>query len=870
MDAAAWERRKDILGRAMELGEAERASFIESESANDVELAADLRSLLIHVETPDPRFDDFLSWNPFGEPGAGADLTGVGVSEGTTVGRYRVLRLIASGGMSDVYEADQDYPARSVALKLLRPTHPLMDGEVLRRFELEASMQGMLKHPGIAQVYDAGVAELGAMGERPFLAMELIDGESLLDHAEGKRSGNPAAPLNLRERLQLLVRICEAAGHAHERGIIHRDLKPSNILVDRFGQPKLIDFGIARISRDAEEDARTMMTRAGEVLGTVGYMSPEQLAGDAAGVTTRSDVYSLGVIAYRLLTGEYPYGRMKDVATAAEAIRLREPDAPSGHKRELRGDLDAIILKAIEKAPERRYATASAMGEDISRYLRNEPIEAKPISGLERARKFVKRNRGLVVASASVILALTVGLAIASFEAVQAYQAQKRAEKRAEDLRALITGFRAVEGRLSTISGTLESRWEILKPLLGPLERLGSEGVDDPRLAVELAILNMRVAEVRGGLSHLNYGERGVAEQSYRRARRLLDGALGRLGPTRELMDMRQQLTSELGMLIAYSHPAPTGPIEGFGVVREQADRAKEWSRREPDNLDAWDFASAGAAEVIRISEFVGPRCTAESFEDWSGCLEPPARKPESEEEISRVALGVFRRAVALGRVESARERMGIREDLATPAFAEAERALELALDASPGDLNLELTLADVFRYRGELAMRQRRFGIAAECYGDASRRYCGIAVEHGDLAGAWMMTCLAGREHAGALVEAGDFGAARGAALQAASIALDLVRRDPLDTRVRGILGDTIAVLVRADIALAAGVKDEAERARILGEASSLLDLGEELILLQVEAGSDGGSSSADWQETAELRARIRRSGGPRGQAGA
>ncbi|MBL8887018.1 MAG: serine/threonine protein kinase, partial [Phycisphaerales bacterium] len=347
---ASWEKRKQLLADALEMPEAERESFLLTAAAGDTELHKDIASLLKYAVEPDERFDAVLlltePWltdtkqaarshdesegnSQTGEPQGDSSFREAAhwLRPGSIIGHYKILRLIGSGGMGDVFEAEQDRPRRLVALKVLRagPTSP----DSQRRFEFEAELLGRLHHPGIAQVYEAGAFRPGESTPIRFLAMELVTGTPLIEYAQN-------AKLDLRERLQLLVRVCEAVEHAHQRGVIHRDLKPANILIEsasradaaggRVGQPKLLDFGIARSVDNANTDnPRTQFTRAGDLLGTVQYMSPEQLAGDALAVTTKTDVYALGVLAYRLLTGEYPYGRMSSVMSAAEAIRTREP-----------------------------------------------------------------------------------------------------------------------------------------------------------------------------------------------------------------------------------------------------------------------------------------------------------------------------------------------------------------------------------------------------------------------------------------------------------------------------------------------------------------------------------------------------------------
>jgi eukaryotic-like serine/threonine-protein kinase len=333
-----------------------------------------------------------------------------------SIGHYRILRLIGEGGMGAVYEAEQEQPHRLVALKLIKSGFASL--ELRRRFEQEAQVLGRLQHPGIAQIYEAGSVET-EFGPQPYFAMELIAGKPLLEYAT-------AEGLSTRARLELMVRCCEAVHHAHQRGIIHRDLKPANILVDANGQAKILDFGVARIS---DSDAQvTRQTGMGQLVGTLPYMSPEQVTGDPLDVDTRTDVYALGVILYELLAGHLPYEVNR--WTLPEAVRvIREQDAAplSSVSRVYRGDIETIVAKALDKDKTRRYASASDLAADIRRYLSDEPILARPPSTVYQLRKFARRNRALVAGTAAVFIVLLGGIAISSWQSLRARRAERSA-----------------------------------------------------------------------------------------------------------------------------------------------------------------------------------------------------------------------------------------------------------------------------------------------------------------------------------------------------------------------------------------------------------------------------------------------------------
>lgn len=332
-------------------------------------------------------------------------------------GDYRVISLLGEGGMGAVYEAEQLHPRRLVALKVIRPG--LASGELLRRFEHEAIVLARLQHPGIAQIHEAGTFDVPGGGGRkqPFFAMELVRGTPLTQYATENA-------LSVRQRLELVVKICHAVQHAHQRGIVHRDLKPANILVDGTGQPKILDFGVARLT-DSDVQTTTMHTDAGQIIGTLPYMSPEQAAGDPDELDTRSDVYAIGVICFELLAGRLPYDlRKQALHEAVRIIREEEPSRLSSVNRALRGDVETIVAKALEKEKERRYQSAGELGTDIELYLRDKAISARPASTWYRLSKFARRNKGLVTGLAAAFVLLAAGLVGTSLALQRALRAE--------------------------------------------------------------------------------------------------------------------------------------------------------------------------------------------------------------------------------------------------------------------------------------------------------------------------------------------------------------------------------------------------------------------------------------------------------------
>ncbi len=359
---------------------------------------------------------------------------------GEIIGPYRLVDLLGTGGMGEVWLAEQKQPVRRrVALKLIKPG---MDTrEVVARFESERQALALMNHPAIARVFDAGATAQG----RPYFAMEYVSGVPITEYCDKHRLG-------MRERLELFVRVCEGVQHAHQKAIIHRDLKPSNILVgevDGAAAPKIIDFGVAKATAQGLT-AATMLTRAGALVGTPGYMSPEQADSGGEDIDTRTDVYSLGVVLYELLVGALPLDfralpldqmlrklreeetpkpstKVRTLGERAGALAERRHTEPAALARQLRGDLDAIAGKALEKDRSRRYGSPAELAADIGRYLRDETVMARAPGTAYRLGKLVRRNRGLVGSAAAILLILMGAAIVSTREAIRAIRAGREA-----------------------------------------------------------------------------------------------------------------------------------------------------------------------------------------------------------------------------------------------------------------------------------------------------------------------------------------------------------------------------------------------------------------------------------------------------------
>jgi serine/threonine protein kinase len=528
-----------FLAAADQATAAGRAAYLERACGADGELRLRVEALLRAHDDPasfleKPRLEleagpgmdpvPAASWEPGPMPDATASPRLTGEGPGSRIGPYKLLQQIGEGGMGTVFMAEQTKPVqRKVALKIIKPD---MDRrQVIARFEAERQALALMDHPNIAKVLDAGTTETG----RPYFVMELVKGVPITTFCDERR-------LPLRERLELCVAVCQAVQHAHQKGIIHRDLKPSNVLIalyDGKPAPKIIDFGVAKATGPKLTE-RTMFTEFGAIIGTLEYMSPEQAELNQLDVDTRSDIYSLGVLLYELLTGTTPLerNRLKDTSLldALRLIREEEPPRPSyrlsttqglptiAANRDLepsklcrlvKGELDWIVMKGLEKDRNHRYESAGSLARDIERYLRDEPVLACPPSAAYRLRKFARRNKAAVLAATVTLLCLVGGVIGTSWgllravaERDQKHQAQKAAEANLRKTHQAVNDyFTLVSEDTLLYHPALEPlRRQLLQAALDHYHRFAQEHGDDPELQGELVATYFRIAQLNHDL----------------------------------------------------------------------------------------------------------------------------------------------------------------------------------------------------------------------------------------------------------------------------------------------------------------------------------------------------------------------------------
>lgn len=582
MQPERWNEIKRIFNEVVDLPPTEQRSFLDS-TCDDDEMRREIEEMLAADS------ETFLAEPPIALL---ADDESAHFKD-KRIGRYRIICEVGRGGMGTVFAAlrDDGEFEQKAAVKIIR--RGLNTNMIARRFRQERQILASLEHANIARLLDGGMSEEGL----PFYAMEFIEGEPIDQYCRAKE-------LNVTARLELFRQVCAAVSYAHRRLIVHRDLKPSNILVTESGQVKLLDFGIAKVLSSDAQQARNTATQLGMM--TPDYASPEQFRGEQ--VTTATDVYSLGVVLYELLTGALPYDltglRLDEMLKlVCDTEPLRPSTISRRHKteggkqeaenkkfttgeqraRSLQGDLDNIILKALKKQPERRYGSVEQFSEDIRRYLEGLPVSARADTFAYRASKFIKRNKVSVLAASLIFLALIAGILGTTYQARVAQRERARAEKRFEQVRKLANNvvFKYHDA-IATLSGATATREMLVKDAIEYLNNLSEDAGDNPALAQELGLAYLKIGNAQGEIYRANLGDSEGAMQSYLKSVEILDNLTHANPESVEYLKNLHQASQQAAFLMVR--------LQHWKEAEEMGQRLLTISKKlvelEPNNLD--------------------------------------------------------------------------------------------------------------------------------------------------------------------------------------------------------------------------------------------------------------------------------------------
>ena len=679
---------KKVLSEALELDTERQRQFLDHSCVDDADLRAEIDMLLAHkVDTGSDVLEECAA------DAARLRLDAAGATKiGTRIGAYKVAREIGHGGMGTVYlaERDDEHYQQQVAIKLINPG---LGGDLIRRrFRNEMQILADLNHPNIARLFDGGETADGV----PYLMMEFVDGTPINAYCNDH-------DLSTEQRLKLFCTVCDAVQYAHQHLVIHRDIKPGNILVTSEGVPKLVDFGIAKLLGETADAGATAMP-----FMTPEYASPEQVRG--ASVTTATDVYSLGVVLYELLSGRLPYRFKSRVPhEVAQAICEQDPERPSTTRRKrLHADLDNIVLMAMRKEPARRYGTAQQFAEDIQRHLEGRPVRARHDTFSYRAGKFIRRQKVAVGAAALIAITLLVGLIATAWQARVARAERARSERRFNEVRQLANSFVfEVHDAVVNLPGSTTARSLIVQRGLNYLDSLAQDASGDRGLQRELAAAYEKLGAVQYTPSVAHLGDLPGALESHRKAAALREALVAsepsNLDFRRELLDSYWFIATLLGA---------QGDIKReLEMIREQLPMRQQLAAAEtPELLDRYNLA-ATHVYIGSLLMHMG---------DAQGAL-------DNQKEALKI-----REAVAVEDPNSARARRALTISyeylgLATDAAGDTKGALELQqrglelreslVAADPLNIDLRLMLNESHRYVGDMLFKLGNVEQAEEHY---------------------------------------------------------------------------------------------------------------------------------------------------------
>jgi eukaryotic-like serine/threonine-protein kinase len=718
-----WQRVEQIYHSALEQEESQRTAFLEQVCADNQDLRLEVESLLTYVKKTGKFIDKgalaVMAKELAGERSAHLDSPDQDPMIGKTIFQYRITAKLGSGGMGDVFRAvraDDAYEGH-VALKLISAGH--QSSFFISRFKTERQILASLDHPNVARLFDGGTTEDGV----PYLVMEYIEGEPITAYCDQRR-------LSIGDRLKLFVQVCSAVQYAHQHLIIHRDIKPDNILVTADGTAKLMDFGIAKILDEEAESGQHETTMTGMRAFTPAYASPEQIKGEP--ISTASDVYSLGVVLYQILTGRSPYP-ISNLAQheLARAICEVEPEKPSTVvssapkandkfspesvsasrnttpeklRRSLAGDLDQILLKALRKEPQHRYASAQALADDLQAYALGLPVSARRGTFSYRAAKFIRRNKLSLTVAAIILLIMLAGAVAIVREARIARMEQQRAQRRFDSLRKLAHSLIFdIHDSIADLPGSTAARKLLVEEAVGYLDGLSQDIAGDRELQRELATAYTRVGDVQGYLYRSNLGDTSGAVKNYEKGLAIRE-RLAKIYPNdpkveRELAESYQKIAVAFRVLGQNS--------DSLQFFHRALERRKALAAADPSSESAqYDLANC----ETMLGDLIGDQDLAPALEQQSAAaaaFERLATEHPKNTDYSRM-LGVLH--VKLGALYESAGRLAD----AKQAYSSSIRVLEPLAAANPQNALIQRNLASAYADEGDtLAKMRRSEGVA-------------------------------------------------------------------------------------------------------------------------------------------------------------
>ena len=815
--AARWKRVKEVFDHALTLPRGELTRYLDEVCGADAELREEVRSLIAALGEAGAFLEDAV-----------VNLAAPRTSAGRQIGPYQLETLLGRGGMGEVYLSTREVDgyAMPVALKLIR--HSAVTPGALRRFRMERQILARLHHPGITRLLDGGITTDGL----PYLVTEYVDGTPLDKSPEARE-------LPLRDRLDAFLAICDAVSYAHRQLIVHGDLKPGNILLCKAGGIKLLDFGISRLIQPSDDTTEQKPGGTTQPAMTPGWTSPEQLRGDQAGIP--SDIYSLGRILYFLLTWQHAIP-MENLSPLQyyEKLQQEVPLRPSHRSgdRKLEGDLDNIVLKALEFEPGERYPSVEALAEDVRAHLTSRPIAARPHTWTYRTHKFIRRNRLVVAATAAVAIALIAGIGVALWQARIARQNYERAERRFQDVRRLANTFMfEMDDAIARLPGSTAVRATMVRNSLQYLDGLAQEAAGDESLQEDLAAAYEKVGDVQGRPGALNLGGTAASLQSYRKSEGIRRALLSSAATDAD-RDRREEALAQTLMRIGSILRATGDGRQALEADRTALEMRRRLLERKPGDIARLrNVASSLTATSASLSILGAFRGVLELRREGLHIYEELAtRNPASEADQQGLALAHTRMASILlhekdvkTAVRHYRESLRIQMAIVNAHPGEAQHLMALGLSHS--------NLGNALRISGDPKAALASFAEAVKLYEPL------VNADPNEVRARTLLATVRFRE-AKAWNDLGDSTRAGRLMRGVLEERRLLAERNPANSGARGEVAETYG-----------GMGDVALRARKFAEAAGHYETA---LRLLSDLRQEGRWNAADQEEMARIQARL------------